>query len=144
MAIYHIVLFKFKSLVPLDEVKAVSLFAFLFPLAKAQSHLTVEAVGNSAYVISDSKQACNRMLALKTNCKHPETKQEYVKTSIGGINNSPENIANGFTHAFISQFDNEDDRAYYLSEDPAHLGFVKSIGEIVDLVQVIDFTPGVF
>lgn len=40
---------------------------------------------------SDPRQACDRMLALKTNCKHPETSEEYVKTSIGGINNSPEN-----------------------------------------------------
>ncbi|KAI4595597.1 hypothetical protein KJ359_006586 [Pestalotiopsis sp. 9143b] len=110
MTIYHIVLFKFKSLVPLEEVQA----------------------------------ACDRMLALKTNCKHPETSEEYVKTSIGGVNNSPENATNGISHAFISQFDSEEDRTYYLEKDPAHLSFVKSIGEIVDKVQVIDFTPGVF
>jgi hypothetical protein len=33
------------------------------------------------------------MLALKTDCRHPETQQEYVRTSVGGTNNSPENIA---------------------------------------------------
>ncbi|KAF7526196.1 hypothetical protein G7054_g10854 [Neopestalotiopsis clavispora] len=110
MTIYHIVQFKFKSLVPLEEVKA----------------------------------ACDRMVALRTGCKHPDTGVEYVKTSVGGVNNSPENFANGFTHAFISQFDNEEDRAYYLEKDPAHLAFVKSIGDIIDKVQVIDFTPGVF
>lgn len=33
------------------------------------------------------------MLALKTNCKHPETQAEYVKSSVGGLNNSPENVA---------------------------------------------------
>jgi hypothetical protein len=72
------------------------------------------------------------MVALRTGCKHPDTGVEYVKTSVGGVNNSPENFAvcpcrtlrpsswatdtlqNGFTHAFISQFDNEEDRAYYL------------------------------
>lgn len=32
------------------------------------------------------------MLALKNDCRHPETQQEYVKTSVGGVNNSPENI----------------------------------------------------
>ncbi|KAH6651977.1 stress responsive A/B barrel domain-containing protein [Truncatella angustata] len=110
MTIYHIVMFKFKALVPADEVDA----------------------------------ACQRMLALKTNCKHPESKEEYVKVSVGGLNNSPENAANGFTHAFISQFDNEKDRTYYLEGDPAHLSFVKSIGDILDKHQVIDFTPGIF
>ncbi|KAI0127635.1 stress responsive A/B barrel domain protein [Xylariales sp. AK1849] len=110
MTIYHIVLFKFKALIPAEEVRA----------------------------------ACDRMLALKTNCKHPESQQEYVKTSVGGANNSPEDAANGFTHAFVSQFENEEDRKYYLESDPAHIEFVKSIGDILDKHQVIDFTPGVF
>ncbi|KAK9794092.1 hypothetical protein SCARD494_05669 [Seiridium cardinale] len=99
--------------------------------------------------------ACERMLALKTNCKHPQTKDEYVKAVVGGVNNSPENATvtypkvqvNGFTHAFIGRFDNEEDRAYYIrgqEKDPAHLSFVESIKDILDKHQVIDFTPGVF
>ncbi|KAK9414718.1 putative Stress responsive A/B barrel domain-containing protein [Seiridium unicorne] len=110
MSIEHIVLFKFKPLVPIEEVNA----------------------------------ACERMLALKTNCKHPETKDEYVKAIVGGVNNSPENATNGFTHAFIGRFDNEEDRAYYIEKDSAHLSFVESIKDILDKHQVIDFTPGVF
>lgn len=35
-------------------------------------------------------QVNERMLALKNNCVHPETKEPYVKSSIGGKDNSPE------------------------------------------------------
>lgn len=44
----------------------------------------------------------------------------------------------------MSEFENEQDREYYLNEDPAHLGFVKSIAGVVSTVQVVDFTPGAF
>ncbi|KAI4861127.1 stress responsive A/B barrel domain protein [Hypoxylon rubiginosum] len=110
MTIYHIVLFKFKDLVPAEE----------------------------------DKDACNRMLALSTKCLHPTTKKTYVKILGGGKDNSPEGLQNGLTHAFIAQFENEEDRKYYLEADPAHREFVTSIKDIVDKAQVIDFTPGVF
>lgn len=45
---------------------------------------------------------------------------------------------------FISEFESEEDRRYYLEEDPAHLAFVKSIAGVVSKVQVVDFTPGAF
>lgn len=32
------------------------------------------------------------MLALKEKCVHPETKKPYIKSSIGGKDNSPEGI----------------------------------------------------
>jgi hypothetical protein len=50
----------------------------------------------------------------------------------------------GITHAFIEEFENEEDRKYYLEKDPAHLEFVKSVGGVVKRAQVVDFTPGVF
>lgn len=49
----------------------------------------------------------------------------------------------GFTHAFVYEFENEEDRKYYLEKDPAHLEFVASIGDLVQNVRVVDFTPGV-
>ncbi|KAI1340639.1 stress responsive A/B barrel domain protein [Xylariaceae sp. FL0016] len=110
MAIYHVVMFQFKSLVPPDEVQA----------------------------------ACDRMLALGDKCMRPTTQKPYVKTLGGGRENSPEGMNNGMTHVFISQFENEDDRTYYLQKDPAHLDFVASIQELVDKVQVVDFTAGAF
>jgi hypothetical protein len=42
------------------------------------------------------------------------------------------------------QFENAEDRKYYLEKDPAHLAFKNSIGAVVKKVQVVDFTPGVF
>ena len=48
------------------------------------------------------------------------------------------------THIFVVEFVNEEDRAYYLEKDPAHLAFVKSIGGVVKNAQVVDFNPGVF
>lgn len=43
------------------------------------------------------------------------------------------------------EFENEEDRDYYLNKDPAHLGFVKSIteGNLVSGITVLDFVPGV-
>jgi len=44
----------------------------------------------------------------------------------------------------VSEFENEEDRRYYLEKDPAHLEFVRSLGEIIQNVRVVDFEPGVF
>ncbi|KAH7317313.1 stress responsive A/B barrel domain-containing protein [Rhexocercosporidium sp. MPI-PUGE-AT-0058] len=87
---------------------------------------------------------CNRMLALKDKCVHPTTNTPYVKMAIGGKDNSPEGIGGGITRAFVGEFENEEDRKYYLEKDPAHLAFVKSLGPVVKKAQVVDFMPGVF
>lgn len=101
------------------------------------------------------------MLALKDLCLHPTTNMPYVKMAMGGKDNSPEDLSvrsfqwgvqwfqltrhqGGITHAFISEFESEEDRKYYLKEDPAHLAFVKSLGAVMKKAQVIDFTPGIF
>ncbi|KAI0409126.1 stress responsive A/B barrel domain-containing protein [Xylaria palmicola] len=110
MAIYHIVMFRFKALLPQQEVKA----------------------------------ACDAMLALGEKCLHPTTNAPYVKTLGGGKDNSPESLQNGFTHCFVSKFENEEDRQYYLENDPAHRQFVTDVKEKIDKVQVVDFTPGAF
>lgn len=50
----------------------------------------------------------------------------------------------GITHAFVMEFANAEDRAYYVSNDPAHQAFMKSLGGIVEKAQVIDFTDRVY
>ncbi|KAI0096763.1 stress responsive A/B barrel domain-containing protein [Nemania sp. FL0031] len=110
MAIYHILMLKFKALLPLDEVKA----------------------------------ACEAAATLGERCFHPDTKATYMKTLAGGKDNSPEGLANGFTHCFVAKFESEEDRKYYLESDPAHLAFIATVKDKVDKVQVLDFTPGVF
>lgn len=101
------------------------------------------------------------MLALREKCIHPETNEQYVKSYGGGRDNSPEGLQVGrhsrfrdciladclqgaFSHGFISEFQNEEDRKYYLEKDPAHLAFVKSLDGIMQNVRVVDFEPGKF
>lgn len=50
----------------------------------------------------------------------------------------------GFSHGFVSHFESEADRTYYLEEDPAHLAFVKSLDGIMQNIRVVDYSPGVY
>ncbi|KAH9825793.1 stress-response A/B barrel domain-containing protein HS1-like [Teratosphaeria destructans] len=84
------------------------------------------------------------MLALSQNCLHPTTSQPYVKSYGGGRDTSPEGLQGAFTHGFISEFQNEEDRKYYLERDPAHLAFVASLKDVVQNARVLDFEPGKF
>ncbi|KAF2236684.1 dabb-domain-containing protein [Viridothelium virens] len=86
---------------------------------------------------------CNRMLGLGQKCVHPDTQKKYIKSARGGRDNSPEGHQGGFSHGFVFEFENEDDRKYYLEKDPAHLDFVKDVGTFVQNVRVIDFTTGI-
>ncbi|KAL2071285.1 hypothetical protein VTL71DRAFT_12520 [Oculimacula yallundae] len=108
---------------------------------------------------------CKRMLALRQKCVHPTTKEPYIVESSGGRDNSPEGhqvvltllfffcslpnakakpTPGAFSHGFVSHFRNEEDRRYYLEEDPAHLEFVASLKDIIQNVRVVDYSPGVF
>lgn len=51
-------------------------------------------------------------------------------------------VQNGFTHAFIVEFQSEEDRDHYLKSDPAHSEFVGTLTDVIDGVQVVDFEPG--
>ncbi|GIZ38984.1 hypothetical protein CKM354_000237700 [Cercospora kikuchii] len=90
------------------------------------------------------EDVCTRMLALKDNCIHPTTNQRYVKSYGGGRDTSPEGLQGGFSHGFVSEFESEEDRKYYLEKDPAHLEFVASLKDVIQNVRVLDFEPGKF
>ncbi|CZS88117.1 uncharacterized protein RCO7_01083 [Rhynchosporium graminicola] len=90
------------------------------------------------------QDVCKRMLALRQKCIHPTTKQPYMVENSGGRDNSPEGHQGGFSHGFVAHFKNEEDRRYYLEEDPAHLEFVASLKDIIQNVRVVDYSPGVF
>lgn len=49
-----------------------------------------------------------------------------------------------YSHAFVVEFASEEDRKYYVEEDPAHLEFKKSLKGVVERVGVVDYTPGVY
>ncbi|KAJ6443307.1 stress responsive a/B barrel domain-containing protein [Purpureocillium lavendulum] len=70
--------------------------------------------------------ASEGMVTLEDKLIHPVTKKPYVKR-IGGINNSPEGRAGGMTHGYICEFENEQDRKYYLEEDPDHKEWVQHV-----------------
>lgn len=55
-----------------------------------------------------------------------------------GTDNSPEGLADGFTHCFLITFRSEDARAVYLPH-PAHKAFVDVLKPHLDKVQVIDY-----
>ncbi|KAI6714185.1 stress responsive A/B barrel domain protein [Diplocarpon mali] len=84
------------------------------------------------------------MLALRQTCLYPTSKEPYIVDSTGGRDNSPEGHQGAFSHAFVTHFKNEEDRRYYLEEDPAHRAFVESLKGVIQNVRVVDYSPGVF
>ncbi len=55
-----------------------------------------------------------------------------------GTDNSPEGLANGFTHCFLVTFKSEADRDIYLPH-PKHKEFVEVLKPHLDKVQVFDY-----
>ena len=66
------------------------------------------------------------------------SKIKSIKSLEWGINNSPENINQGFTHCFFVTFKSEKDRADYLPH-PDHKAFGKILGPHLDKVLVVDY-----
>jgi hypothetical protein len=99
------------------------------------------------------------MIALGEKCIHPTSQKPYIKSFSGGKNNSPEGHAvsdrrirppglllmfsqDPYTHGFVVEFDNAEDRDYYVYKDPAHQEFVKFASEVANGVKVVDYEPG--
>lgn len=61
-----------------------------------------------------------------------------IKAFEWGTNNSPEGLAQGFTHCFFVSFTSEKDRSVYLPH-PAHQAFVEVLKPHLDKVLVIDY-----
>ncbi|MFN4145860.1 MAG: Dabb family protein [Runella sp.] len=61
-----------------------------------------------------------------------------IKDFEWGTNNSPEGLAQGFTHCFFLTFASEADRAVYLPH-PDHKAFGKVLGPHLDKVLVVDY-----
>ncbi|HRP58150.1 Dabb family protein [Agriterribacter sp.] len=66
------------------------------------------------------------------------SKIKEIKGFEWGTNNSPENLAQGFTHCFFLSFKSEEDRAAYLPH-PAHKAFGNILKPYLDKVLVIDY-----
>ncbi|RAH50393.1 Dabb family protein [Aspergillus brunneoviolaceus CBS 621.78] len=88
-------------------------------------------------------QACKDVLALKHRCIRPATGQPYIVSFRGGKDHSPEGMQHGITHGFVAEFESPEDRDYYVSSDPVHLGLGSDLHPLVDQVIVVDFTDHV-
>jgi hypothetical protein len=66
------------------------------------------------------------------------SKIEQIKGYEWGLNNSPEGLDKGFTHAFFLTFESEEDRAIYLPH-PDHKAFGAVLSPYLDDVLVIDY-----
>lgn len=67
--------------------------------------------------------------------------------SSNNLANNPGEKQKGYSHLFIMEFDNTEDRDYYVGEDPVHQEYVKKLttGDFpVEEVQVLDFAEGVY
>ncbi|EFY99988.1 stress responsive A/B barrel domain protein [Metarhizium robertsii] len=90
------------------------------------------------------RDLCDKMLGLRSKCLHPASKRPYIKSSMGGLDRSIEGCQHGSTHAFVVEFESEQDRDYYVNEDPAQASFVLEVLQKLDKATILDFSPGVF
>ncbi|KAF1978063.1 dabb-domain-containing protein [Bimuria novae-zelandiae CBS 107.79] len=86
----------------------------------------------------------NRLQHLEQQCVHPTSSKPYIKSLKAGGNNSPEGLAKPYTHAFVVEFEDAEDRDYYVDKDPAHNEFKNHVGELLAHLQVVNFEPGNF
>jgi len=87
---------------------------------------------------------CKQMLSLKDRCMSATTNKPYVKSIVGGLDNSPEGSQAGITHGFVVEFDSAEDRDYYVFSDPTHIAFTKVAGDVLAKAIVVDFNPDSF
>ncbi|KAF2447102.1 hypothetical protein P171DRAFT_519411 [Karstenula rhodostoma CBS 690.94] len=89
-------------------------------------------------------EALTRLQALEQDCIHPVSKKPYIKSLKAGGNNSPEGVSDPYTHGFVVEFENAEDRDYYVGKDLAHTNFKNFAGPHLAKVKVVDFEPGKF
>jgi hypothetical protein len=79
----------------------------------------------------DIKKVETAFKALKDQIKE-------IKAFEWGLNNSPENLNEGYTHCFLVSFSSENDRDAYLPH-PKHKEFVAMIGPYLEKALVVDY-----
>jgi Stress responsive A/B Barrel Domain len=83
--------------------------------------------------------SADTLKAMELAFKGLATEIKEVKHLECGLNNSPENLNQGFTHCFLVTFASENDRAAYLPH-PAHKAFVANhLSTTLDKVCVVDY-----
>ena len=62
-----------------------------------------------------------------------------IKDFEWGLNDSPENFHQDFTHCYMLTFDSEEDRDSVYTPHPSHQAFVASLGDYLEKVFVVDY-----
>lgn len=62
-----------------------------------------------------------------------------IKDFEWGLNDSPEDFHQGFTHCYLLTFDSEEDRDSIYTPHPAHQAFVASLQPHIEKVFVVDY-----
>ena len=62
-----------------------------------------------------------------------------IKNFEWGINDSPENFHQGFTHCYLVSFESEEDRDLVYTPHPDHQDFVASLQPFLEKVFVVDY-----
>ena len=62
-----------------------------------------------------------------------------IKDFEWGLNDSPENFHQDFTHCYMLTFDSEEDRDSIYTPHPSHQAFVASLGDHLEKVFVVDY-----
>ena len=66
-------------------------------------------------------------------------KISVIKDFEWGLNDSPEDFHQGFTHCYLLTFESEKDRDSVYTPHPAHKAFVESLQPHVEKVFVVDY-----
>ncbi|KAI1823515.1 stress responsive A/B barrel domain-containing protein [Xylaria intraflava] len=88
---------------------------------------------------ASAETAFTNMLALKDACVRDDTQKPYIKSLTGGKDISVEGLSTGIQYAFVVEFENEEDRNFYVHKDKAHKAFVTSIWPILEKAIVVDY-----
>jgi hypothetical protein len=121
-----------------------------------------ETLLNALRTGTKSTQITSKFFGLKKSCVHPDTRRPYILSITGGKDISIESLQvpetlgsaitqasdihqqNGMSHAFILRFNSNEDRDYYVKEDPAHQAFKDAASAVIEKTLVVDFQEGVF
>ncbi|KAJ4315193.1 hypothetical protein N0V94_006072 [Neodidymelliopsis sp. IMI 364377] len=122
---------------------SVYLFGSHAPLVPYTTHVVLFQFkeATSAFAV---KEITSKFFGLKKSCIHPDTRRPYILSITGGKDISIEGLQNGMSHAFILRFNSNEERDYYVKEDPAHQAFKDAAAAVVEKTLVVDFQEGVF
>ena len=104
---------------PKNQDKGQLRHVVIFKFKESSSKASVDSVVNAFVALKD--------------------KIAVVKKLEWGLNDSPENWHQGFTHCFILTFANKKDRDEVYQVHPAHKAFQKILGPHMEKVFVVDY-----